>query len=91
MENTSTQTLKIFNGEEKVKLEQVFKEGLSVMHEVETLNEGLADTLNNLAKEWEIKPSVLKRALKMAYKNSWDVNEMDNTQISNILDTVKMK
>ena len=91
MENTSTQTLKIFNGEEKVKLEQVFKEGLSVMHEVETLNEGLADTLNNLAKEWEIKPSVLKRALKMAYKNSWDVNEMDKTQISNILDTVKMK
>jgi hypothetical protein len=90
MDNTA-QTLKIFNGEEKVKLEQIFKEGLSVMHEVETLNEGLNDTLSNLAKEWDISASVLKKALKTAYKNSWDTTDFDHLQVSNILDTIKMK
>ena len=40
---------KVFNPEEKAKLTQVINEGISVMQEVEDLNEGLSDTVKAIA------------------------------------------
>jgi DtxR family Mn-dependent transcriptional regulator len=44
---------KTFNGEQKIKLTQLINEGMQVMHEVETLNGGLADTIKAIAEELE--------------------------------------
>ena len=35
----------IFSNDQKLKLTQLINEGMQVMNEVETLNEGLADTV----------------------------------------------
>ena len=43
-----------FSPDQKKKLEMLFKEGISVMSEVEVLNEGLADTIKAIAEEFSI-------------------------------------
>ena len=40
-----------FNGEAKIKLTQIINEGMPVMHEIETLQGGLNDTIKAVAEE----------------------------------------
>ena len=55
--------VKTFNGDQKIKLTQLVNEGMAVMHEIDTLNGGLTDTIKAIAEELEVKPSVLKKAI----------------------------
>jgi len=77
-----------FNNEAKVKLTQLINEGISVLQEVETLNEGLTDTVKAIAEELEIKPSVLKKAIKVAYKQTLSNTNEENEELNTILETV---
>ncbi len=52
---------KVFSSEEKAKLTQLVNEGLTVMQEVDDLNDGLNDTIKAIAEEMQIKPTVLKK------------------------------
>ena len=54
-----------FNGEAKIKLTQIVNEGMHVLHEIDTLNGGLNDTIKAVADELEIKASTLKKAIKI--------------------------
>jgi len=78
----------MFNPDQKKKLEQLFKEGISVMTEVEVLNEGLADTIKAIAEEMEIKPSILKKAVRTAYKVNFQQASEDYDLLETILETV---
>jgi len=77
-----------FNAEAKVKLTQLINEGISVLVEVETLNEGLNDTIKAIAEELEIKPSILKKAIKVAHKQRLNETNEENEELNNILLTV---
>ena len=77
-----------FNYEAKVKLTQLINEGISVLQEVETLNEGLNDTVKAIAEELEIKPSILKKAIKIAYKSRLNETNEENEELNTILETV---
>lgn len=79
---------RVFNSEEKVKLTQLVNEGLSVMQEIETLQGGLNDTIKAIAEEMEIKPSVLKKAIKVAYKSRLAETNAENEELNTILETV---
>jgi hypothetical protein len=79
---------RMFTAEQKAKLNQLFNEGLQVMGEVEALNEGLADTIKSIAEEMEIKPSVLKKAVKVAYKASLGSTNQEHDELNTILETV---
>jgi len=78
----------VFNTDQKKKLEQLFIEGISVMSEVEILNEGLADTIKAIAEEFEIKPGVLKKAVRTAYKVNFQQASDDYDLLETILETV---
>jgi len=80
--------IKTFNGEQKLKLIQMINEGMQVMHEVETLNGGLADTVKAIAEELEIKPAVLKKAIKIAHKAEFGKAQQDHELLETILTTV---
>ena len=54
---------RVFSSEEKAKLTQLINEGLTVLQEVDDLNEGLNDTVKAIAEEMQIKPAVLKLSL----------------------------
>lgn len=77
-----------FSAEQKAKLVQLINEGMQVMHEVETLNGGLNDTVKAIAEELEIKPAVLKRAIKIAHKAEFGKAQQDHELLENILTTV---
>lgn len=79
---------RVFNPTEKTKLQQVMNEGLSVLNEIETLNGGLTDTIKAIAEELDIKPSTLKKALKIAYKSSLTQTNEDHELVNTVLETV---
>ena len=77
-----------FNQEAKVKLTQLINEGISVLQEVDTLNEGLNDTVKAIAEELEIKASVLKKAIRVAHKQRLNETNEENEELNTILETV---
>ena len=79
---------KVFNSDEKKKLVHLVNEGVRVMDEIDILNGGLSDTVKAIAEEMEIKPSVLKRAVKTAYKSSFHTATDEYELLENILETV---
>jgi hypothetical protein len=80
--------MKTFNGDQKIKLTQIINEGMQVMHEVDTLSAGLNDTIKAIAEELEIKPAVLKKAIKLAHKAEFGKAKQDHEQLETILETV---
>jgi len=79
---------KTFNGDQKIKLVQIINEGMQVMHEIDTLQGGLNDTIKAIAEELEIKPAVLKKAIKLAHKAEFGKAKQDHELLETILETV---
>lgn len=77
-----------FSGEQKLKLTQVINEGMQIMMEVETLNGGLSDTIKAVAEELDIKPGILKKAIKLAHKSEFGKEQQDHALLETILTTV---
>jgi hypothetical protein len=79
---------KSFNGDQKIKLTQIINEGMQVMHEIDTLQGGLTDTIKAIAEELEIKPAVLKKAIRVAHKAEFGKTKQDQELLETILETV---
>lgn len=76
-----------FNPEERAKLKSLFTESLGVMTEIEVLTGGLNDTITAIADEMQIKPTLLKKAIKMAQKRDFDKVRDDLDLIESILNS----
>ena len=79
---------RVFSGEQKAKLVQIINEGMQIMHDVETLNAGLSETVKAIAEELEIKPNVLKKAIRLAHKAEFGREQQDHELLETILTTV---
>jgi hypothetical protein len=79
---------KTFNGDQKLKLTAIINEGMQVMHEIDTLQGGLTDTIKAIAEELEIKPAVLKKAIRVAHKAEFGKTKQDQELLETILETV---
>ena len=77
-----------FSSEQKAKLTAIINEGMQVMHEVETLNAGLSDTVKAIAEEMNIKPNILKKAIRLAHKAEFGREQQDHELLETILTTV---
>lgn len=77
-----------FSGEQKLKLTQLINEGCQVLHEVDTLQSGLSDTIKAVADEMNIKTSVLKKAIKVAHKAEFGKTQKEQELLETILTTV---
>ena len=81
-------TVKMFSGDQKLKIIQILNEGMHVLHEIDTLNGGLNDTIKAISEELEIKPSTLKKAIKLAHKAGLTQTNKDHEDLNSILETV---
>jgi hypothetical protein len=81
-------TSRVFNADQTKKLNQVINEGCQVMHEIETLTGGLNDTVKAIAEELDIKPNILKKAIKLAHKAEFGREQQDHELLEQILTTV---
>ena len=79
---------KVFGDPEKAKIRQLISEGVTVLQEVQDLNEGLNDTIKAVAEELEIKPAILKKAIKIAQKSKLTDTNADHEELNTILETV---
>jgi hypothetical protein len=79
---------RMFSNEQKAKLTQIINEGVSVLTEIEDLNAGLNDTIKAIAEEMEIKPAILKKAVKIAQKSKLTDTNADHEELNTILETV---
>lgn len=81
-------TTRVFSTEAKNKLKQLIDEGMRTMNEVETLSSGLSETVKAVAEEIEVKPSILKKAIKLAFKASLTQTNKDHEDLNSILESV---
>jgi len=79
---------RMFSAEQKAKLTQLINEGIAVMQEVEDLTAGLNDTVKAIAEELEVKPAVLKKAIRVAQKSKFGDTTKDHEELTTILETV---
>ena len=77
-----------FNTAETAKLNQIVNEGIQVTTEIETLTGGLNDTIKAIAEELDIKPNILKKAIKLAHKSECGREQQDHELLEQILVTV---
>jgi hypothetical protein len=61
---------------------------MQVMHEIDTLQGGLTDTIKAIAEELEIKPGILKKAIRLAHKAEFGKEKQDHEILETILETV---
>ena len=70
------------------KLKQIVSEGITVSREIEDLREGLKETVDSVAKEMGIKPSVLSKAIRIAYKAELQKTKDSFEELEDILTVV---
>ena len=70
------------------KLHQIVSEGMQCLMEIETLSQGLNETIKAVAEELNIKPNVLKKAIKLAHKAEFGRYQQDNELLEQILVSV---
>ena len=79
---------KHYSSDDVRRLTELVKEGCVVKQEVKDLNEGLAETVKAIAEEMEIKPTVLKKVITIAFKNS-RLDEQDSfAELEELLDEI---
>jgi cell division septum initiation protein DivIVA len=79
---------RMFSSEQRAKLTQVVNESVGLLQEIEDLNAGLNDTIKAVAEEMEIKPAILKKAIKIAQKSKLGDTNADHEELNTILETV---
>jgi hypothetical protein len=79
---------RVFTSEQTKKLEALINEGMQVTMEVETLTGGLNDTVKAIAEELEIKPGILKKAIRIAHKAEFGRTQDDHELLEQILTQV---
>ena len=79
---------RVFTADQTNKLTQIINEGMQVTMEIETLQSGLNDTVKAIAEELDIKPNVLKKAIKLAHKAEFGREQQDHELLETILTTV---
>lgn len=78
--------IRTLTGDAKIKLTRVINEGMQTMYEMDTLREGLNETVKAVAEELEIKPAVLKKAIKIAHKAQLTETTKDHDLLVDILE-----
>ena len=77
-----------FNSNEIAKLKQLMNEGIQVTGEVEALREGLKDTVKAIGEEMDMKPAVLNKAIRIAYKNEFAQVQDSFSAVEEVLQAV---
>lgn len=77
---------KVFGDPEKTKIKQIVSEGVTVMQEIKDLTEGLNETIKAVSEELEVKPSVIRKAIRIALKDQWDQVYREFDDLETIVD-----
>lgn len=71
--------------EDQRKLKEFMDSGIAVLQEIADLREGLKETSKALAEKWEVKPSVLNKALSTAFKSTLEAQQEEMANVEAVL------
>ena len=71
--------------EDQSKLKHVVAEGVRTSQEIEDLKGALSDTVKAVAEELQIKPAILNRAIRAAFKDTLDADKETVDDVEEIL------
>jgi len=77
---------KAYGAPEQAKIKQIVSEGVTVLSEIAALTEGLNETIAAVAEELEVKPTVIKKAIRIAMKDQWDQVYREFDDLESIVD-----
>lgn len=77
-----------YGPEEKAKLERLVNEGVQIAYEIDSLKEGLKETVKAVAEELDIKPSLINKAISIAHKGNWNDVFSDFDDLETLIVTV---
>jgi hypothetical protein len=77
-----------FTEAERNKLKELVTEGIQIKTEVQTLNEGLRDTVSAIAEELDIKAAILNRAIRTAAKAELEKKRDEFEELESILESI---
>ena len=72
---------------DKARLQHMISDGIQAMADIAAMKESLKETVDAIAEELEIKKNVLNKAIRVAYKNSQNQDELTSSR--EILDEVE--
>jgi|TARA_X000000950_G_scaffold26108_1_gene28118 hypothetical protein len=73
------------NNEQIAKLKNTIQEGCNIKQQSQDLNEAMTDLVKTVGKDMDIKPSVLKKAISVAFKNNWHDTVAEQDDLESIL------
>ena len=71
--------------EDQKKLNEFMDKGVAVLQDIADLRESLGDTAKSLAEQWDVKPSVLMKSLRTAFKTTLAAQKEEVEQVEAIL------
>lgn len=71
--------------EDAKKLKRVIDEGLKITQEVEDLKGGFKDTVKAVAEELGLKPAVINKAIRVAFKASLEAEKENVNEVEEVL------
>jgi transposase-like protein len=77
-----------YGAEEKAKLQRLVNEGVTVLQEIEDLQQGLKDTVKAVAEELDIKSSLINKAIKIAKNHDWEKHQDAFEDLETLIVTV---
>lgn len=71
--------------EDAKKLKRVIDEGLKVTQEIDDLKGGLKDTIKSVAEELDLKPAIINRAIRVAFKATLEADKEAVNDVEEVL------
>lgn len=65
-----TMSIEALSSHDVTKVKNVIDQGIKILQEIDDLRGGLKDTVKAIAEELDIKPALLNKAIKAAYKSN---------------------
>lgn len=75
----------LLSSEDKAKVRHAIEEGLRVNREIKTMRTELNETIKKVASDLQIKPALLKRAIKVAEKSNIDAERETVDDLESLL------
>lgn len=73
------------------RLKDLIHDGVKTQEEIESLREGIADTINAIAEELQIPAKLLKKVISIAHKGNFAEHESELKDLEEILSKVGRK
>jgi hypothetical protein len=77
------------SAEDQRKLTEFIDKGVAIRQEVADLQDSLKDTAKSLAENWDLKPTVLMKAVNAAFKQTLQASKDEIDDVETILQYAK--